>query len=148
MTDVLAKSKGSSNPHNLVKATILALRGIERVVINEHLKGDLVKFYGVAGTDFFYWFYPQEGNHSKFGLEEINGAPSGIPFSEEGLHQLCSDAAKVLDVTVYGGDCIVAPDGTIRIIDFNDWPSFAPCRQEAAKEIGGIIIRKVENVGL
>lgn len=29
-----------------------ALRGIERVVINEHLKGDLVKFYGVAGTDF------------------------------------------------------------------------------------------------
>ena len=41
-----------------------------------------------------------------------------------------------------------APDGTIRIIDFNDWPSFAPCRQEAAKEIGGIIIRKVENVGL
>ena len=125
-----------------------ALRGIERVVINEHLKGDLVKFYGVAGTDFFYWFYPQEGNHSKFGLEEINGAPSGIPFSEEGLHQLCSDAAKVLDVTVYGGDCIVAPDGTIRIIDFNDWPSFAPCRQEAAKEIGGIIIRKVENVGL
>ena len=25
VTDVLAKSKGSSNPHNLVKATILAL---------------------------------------------------------------------------------------------------------------------------
>ena len=36
---------------------------------------------------------------------------------KRGLHQLCSDAAKVLDVTVYGGDCIVAPDGTIRIID-------------------------------
>ncbi len=25
VTDVLAKSKGSSNPHNLVKATVLAL---------------------------------------------------------------------------------------------------------------------------
>ena len=28
ITDVLAKSKGSSNPHNLVKATIMALEGL------------------------------------------------------------------------------------------------------------------------
>lgn len=28
VTDVLAKSKGSSNPHNLVKATIVALSGL------------------------------------------------------------------------------------------------------------------------
>ena len=28
ITDVIAKSKGSSNPHNLVKATILALSQI------------------------------------------------------------------------------------------------------------------------
>ena len=28
VTDVLAKSKGSSNPHNLVKATIIALSGM------------------------------------------------------------------------------------------------------------------------
>ncbi len=34
------------------------LRGIKRAVINRHLDGDLIKFYGVAGTDFFYWFYP------------------------------------------------------------------------------------------
>lgn len=121
-----------------------ALRGIERVVINEHLKGDLIKFYGVAGTDFFFWFYPQESNHSKFGLEEINGAPTGIPFSKEALQQLCNDAARVLNVHVYGGDCIVAPDGTIRIIDFNDWPSFAPCRKEAAKAIGQAILQEIK----
>ena len=41
------------------------LRGIKRAVINRHLDGDLIKFYGVAGTDFFYWFYPFENNHSK-----------------------------------------------------------------------------------
>lgn len=35
-----------------------ALRDIPNAVINEHLVGDLVKFYGVYGTDFFYWFYP------------------------------------------------------------------------------------------
>ncbi len=122
-----------------------ALRGIERVVINEHLKGDLIKFYGVAGTDFFYWFYPQEEKHSKFGLEAINGAPHGIPFSLEELEQLCKDAARVLQVHVYGGDCIVSPDSGIRIIDFNDWPSFAPCRKEASKAIGETILQVFNN---
>lgn len=122
-----------------------ALRGIERVVINEHLKGDLIKFYGVAGTDFFYWFYPQEGGHSKFGLEAINGAPHGIPFSLDDLRQLCEDAARVLQVHVYGGDCIVSPDSSIRIIDFNDWPSFAPCRKEASKAIGETILKAFKN---
>ena len=53
-----------------------AIRGIPSAVINEHLVGDLVKFYGVAGTDFFYWFYPSNMHHSKFGLEVINGRGS------------------------------------------------------------------------
>lgn len=120
-----------------------ALRGIERVVINKHLQGDLVKFYGVTGTDFFYWFYPQAGSHSKFGLESINGAPQGISFSEADLRTICNDSARLLKVNVYGGDCIVSPDGIIRIIDFNDWPSFAPCRQEAAKAIGQTILKEI-----
>lgn len=121
-----------------------ALRGIERVVINEHLKGDLIKFYGVSDTDFFHWFYPYEGHHSKFGLEEINGPTAGIPFSLDTLRKVCNDAARVLQVQVYGGDCIVSSDGSIRIIDFNDWPSFAPCRKEATVAIGQAILRKVK----
>ncbi len=122
-----------------------ALRGIGRVVINEHLTGDLIKFYGVNGTDFFYWFYPYNMKHSKFGLEKINGAPVGIPFSEDTLKGICSRAASALNVDVYGGDAIVDEDGTMRIIDFNDWPSFAPCRDEAARAIAEIIVRKIEN---
>ena len=44
-----------------------AIRGIPSAVINEHLVGDLVKFLtGLAGTDFFYWFYPSNMHHSKF----------------------------------------------------------------------------------
>ncbi len=121
-----------------------ALRGIDRVVVNEHLKGDLIKFYGVAGTDFFHWFYPYNGHHSKFGLEEINGTPVGITFSESDLKRLCDEAARVLKVQVYGGDCIVAPDGSIRVIDFNDWPSFAPCREEASKAIAQVILQESE----
>ena len=110
-------------------------RGIPSAVINEHLVGDLVKFYGVAGTDFFYWFYPSNMHHSKFGLEVINGTAKGIPFDEAQLRLLCHKAAEVLSIHIYGGDCIVSEDGVMRIIDFNDWPSFAPCREEAAPNI-------------
>lgn len=118
-----------------------AIRGIERAVINEHLVGDLVKFYGVAGTDFFYWFYPSNHHHSKFGLEQINGTAKGIPFDEVSLQQICHEAAGVLGIYIYGGDCIVSDDGRMRLIDFNDWPSFAPCRETAAPYIAQCIRR-------
>ena len=111
-----------------------ALRGIHTAVINEHLVGDLVKFYGVTGTDFFYWFYPNT-QHSKFGYEKINGDAHAITFDKEYLRRLCHDAAGILNLQIYGGDCIIDEDGTIRLIDFNDWPSFTPCRIEAAPHI-------------
>ncbi len=117
-----------------------AIRGIPTAVINEHLVGDLIKFYGVTGTDFFYWFYPSNLHHSKFGLEVINGTAKGIPFAEAQLQQMCNDAAKVLNIHIYGGDCIVSEDGDIRLIDFNDWPSFAPCRDDAAPHIAKRIL--------
>ncbi|MEI3157554.1 MAG: hypothetical protein V8T07_07630 [Muribaculaceae bacterium] len=120
------------------------LRGIKRAVINRHLVGDLIKFYGVRDTHFFYWFYPFDEGHSKYGHEAVNGHSRGIEFDVAGLRHICQQAADVLDVIVYGGDCIVDPDGTIRIIDFNDWPSFAPCRQEAAPHIAKAIIKKIK----
>jgi len=118
-----------------------AIRGIKKAVINEHLVGDLLKFYGVAGTDFFYWFYPSDLNHSKFGLEKINGTSHENHFSKENLYQLCDKAAKILNVQIYGGDCIIDESGAIRLIDFNDWPSFAPCRDQAAPYITACIER-------
>lgn len=109
------------------------MRGVTSVVVNEHLKGDLVKFYGVGGTDFFYWFYPSKcGHRSKFGLEVINGDARGLGFDAEALKQEADKAAAMLGVPVYGGDCVIGEDGSVRIIDFNDWPSFAPCRDEAS----------------
>ena len=120
------------------------LRGIKRAVINRHLVGELIKFYGVRDTPFFYWFYPFDEGHSKYGHEAVNGHSRGIEFDVAGLRHICQQAADVLDVIVYGGDCIVDPDGTIRIIDFNDWPSFAPCRQEAAPHIAKAIIKKIK----
>jgi len=125
-----------------------ASRGIDTAVINEHLTGDLIKFYGVAGTGFFHWFYPDIQNHSKFGLEVINGKATGTLFDVSVLKNICNQAAKVLNIYIYGGDGVIDHRGNIKIIDFNDWPSFAPCRTEAAFYIVQCIkeqIRKKSN---
>ena len=120
-----------------------ALRHINTAVINEHLEGDLVKFYGVAGSDFFYWFYPDEHCHSKFGWESINGKAKGIPFDVDKLIAICNLASSALNVDIYGGDGVVLKDGSVKIIDFNDWPSFAPCRALAAPYIARCIMEKI-----
>lgn len=118
-------------------------RNIPVAVVNEHLVGDLVKFYGVQGTDFFYSFYPTEQSHSKFGLEAINGETRGFPFDVKLLQAYANKAAEVLNVPIYGGDCVVSSTGEIRIIDFNDWPSFARCRVEAGPEIAKCIYNRI-----
>ena len=104
-----------------------------------------MKFYGVQGTDYFFWFYPYDAGHSKYGLEAINGKSRGIKFDEAELRRICEEASEALDVKIYGGDCIIDPDGSIRIIDFNDWPSFAPCRKEAAPHIAKCIFNTIKN---
>ncbi len=120
------------------------LRGIKRAVINRHLVGDLIKFYGIQGSPFFFWFYPFDEGHSKYGHEAINGKSRGIEFDHDRLRSICQQASEVLDVKIYGGDCIVSPEGEIRIIDFNDWPSFAPCRNEAAPHIAKCVINSIK----
>lgn len=120
------------------------LRGIPRAVINRHLAGDLVKFYGVSGRPFFHWFYPFDEGHSKYGCEAVNGKSQGIPFDERELEDMCQRASEILNVRIYGGDCIIDPDGSIRIIDFNDWPSFAPCRADGSVAIAECVMNAVE----
>ncbi len=121
------------------------LRGIKRAVINVHLEGDLLKFYGVRGTPFFFWFYPFDEGHSKYGNEAINGKSRGIEFDIKELKDICARAADELNVEIYGGDCIVSPDGKMHIIDFNDWPSFAPCRTQAAPHIAKRVLALVKD---
>lgn len=120
-------------------------RGINRAVISRHLQGDLVKFYGVVGQPFFYWFYPYEDHHSKYGNEEINGVSHHLEFDAEALKEMCMHTAEIFDIKIYGGDCIVDQDGSFRLIDFNDWPSFAPCRKEASVHIAKAILNLANN---
>ena len=36
-------------------------------------------------------------------------------------------------------EAIVRADGSFCVIDFNDWPSFSRCREEAAEAIASLI---------
>ncbi|MDD7319155.1 MAG: hypothetical protein SOZ80_04510 [Prevotella sp.] len=122
---------------NLVLANFRK-RGIVDVVITAHVVGDLVKFYGVSGTGFFRTFYPTDYGDTKFGCELLNGASSHHYFNLCSLKESAEKLADIVGLQVYGGDCIVRSDGTFAIIDFNDWPSFSRCREEAAVAIASL----------
>ena len=117
-----------------IKSTFMQ-RGITDVVTQAHVKGDVVKFYGVEGTDFFRYYYSGDDTETKFGDEERNGKPQYYPFSSSDLQTDAEKLACLLQTSIYGGDAIIQEDGSYVIIDFNDFPSFSKCRKEAAKAI-------------
>lgn len=117
-----------------IKSTFMQ-RGITDVVTQAHVKGDVVKFYGVEGTGFFRYYYSGDDTETKFGDEERNGKPQYYSFSSSNLQADAEKLACLLQTPIYGGDAIVREDGCYVIIDFNDFPSFSKCRKEAAKAI-------------
>lgn len=119
-------------------------RGIINIVEQAHVKGDVVKFYGVEGTGFFRYYYSGDDTETKFGDEERNGKPQYYPFSSSDLQTDAEKLACLLQTPIYGGDAIVREDDSYVIIDFNDFPSFSRCREEAAKAIVERMKRKVE----
>jgi glutathione synthase/RimK-type ligase-like ATP-grasp enzyme len=110
-------------------------RDIKEAILQEHLDGDTVKFYAVQESDLFHWYYLNGVYHTKFDVKK--------------LRQLASASASILGLYVYGGDAIIGRDSSVTIIDINDWPSFAPVREQASQHIAELIYRKArEHVGL
>jgi len=106
-----------------------AQRGIGRAALQAHRAGDEIKFYGVAGGAFFHWFY--------------SGTAEKYPFDSARLQELGNAAAAVAGLDIFGGDVIVSPEGELTLIDLNDWPSFAPCRERASYAIADHISKRV-----
>ncbi|HYJ06050.1 MAG TPA: hypothetical protein VEX43_13015 [Chthoniobacterales bacterium] len=103
-------------------------RGIEMAALQAHRAGDEIKFYGVA-DGFFHWFY--------------SGEAEKYPFSFAQLETLARQAATAAGLDIFGGDVIVSTAGELTLIDLNDWPSFAPCRERASYAIADFITRRV-----
>jgi hypothetical protein len=106
-----------------------AKRGIDLAALQTHRAGDEIKFYGVAGGGFFHWLY--SGDVQKY------------PFNFVALEDLAHRAATAAGLHIFGGDVIVSPSGELTLIDLNDWPSFAPCRERASHAIADFITRRV-----
>jgi hypothetical protein len=117
------------------KSDEMMARGVFVTEVRAHVSGDLVKFYGVRGTDFFRCYYPGDDGDWKFPDEARNGRPHHYAYDAVRLHELMDEAAATIHLDVYGGDCIIRPDGQPVLIDLNDWPSFSRCREEAAVAI-------------
>ena len=115
-------------------------RGVSECVVSPHVPGDLVKFYGV-GTTFFQLFYPSDDGISKFGDEKRNGAAHHYAFDAESLHKETVRLSQLVGVEVFGGDAIIDEHGQFYIIDFNDWPSFSRCREDAAVAIAQCVAK-------
>lgn len=121
----------------------LAAKGCKDALFFNHIAGDIIKFYGIQDEDFFRWYYP-DPTSTKFGLEKINGKQQKYQFKTEKLRKIAFQAAKALNIKIFGGDCIITREGEIYIIDLNDFPSFTAYRDEAAKKIATTIVKKDE----
>jgi hypothetical protein len=99
-------------------------RGIRRVALQEHVPGPVVKFYGVADGEFFRYYGADAG-------------PGGSrpQVDERRLRALAFAAARELRLDVFGGDVALRSPADPVLIDLNDWPSFAPFREEAGRHI-------------
>ena len=106
----------------------LAARGIARAVLQPHVPGDLIKFYGIGGGGphrepaWFRWFHHKD--------QQL----AGNAVDGNRLGRLARQAAGALGLEIYGGDMIATADGLV-LLDLNAWPSFALFRDEAAPVI-------------
>ena len=101
--------------------THFARRGVQLAFVQQEVVGEVVKFYGVSGGEYFATI-AESGAHLTDAQTRALNHSTGI-------------AAAALGLEVWGGDAVFNGD-SFSIIDFNDWPSFSRVRAEAARAIG------------
>ncbi len=95
--------------------------GVRDLLVQDHVEGPVVKFYGIGGQRFFRAYLESSG-------EEVTAKMAS-------LWAFAAQAAAVLGLQVYGGDAVLTADSGPVLIDFNDWPSFSRCSRSAGQAI-------------
>jgi hypothetical protein len=138
----------ATEPHDVIYAATeegwrealhgFAERGIPYVVAQEHVPGDLVKFYGVrdamapAEANWFEWFYHRDKGMLGYSFEALD------------LRRAAFGAAAALGLEIFGGDAIIQADGEPVIVDINAWPSYARYRDHAAQAIADLLTERFQ----
>lgn len=120
----------------------MASRGIRQAVLQSHVPGDLIKFYGIGDPGlvqgqppWFRWFYHKE--------QQL----TGHRFDQDVLASIAQRAAAAIGLEVYGGDAIATETGALFVIDINAWPSFALYRDEASERIASYLAVRFTGAG-
>lgn len=99
---------------------------VRKVLIQEHVEGRPIKFYGV-GEAYFRAFYPS-GEEATSRMRDLSS--------------LARQSADALGLEIYGGDAILTGKGDPLLVDVNDWPSFSRCRESAARAIARYVLSR------
>jgi hypothetical protein len=105
--------------------TAMRRRGIASALAQQHVAGDVFKFYAVRGA--FFAAFPPEN------------APALSAAQEAAMRALAEAGAASLELEVFGGDCVRDSQQRLWLIDLNDWPSYAHCRLGASEAIASYV---------
>lgn len=109
-------------------------RGIRKAVVSKDIPGEKIRFYGIASSEWFHCFMPYRNAATSEDSDCMQ--PSEI----QNIKDICMKAAQALRIDIFGGDMTLTPEGECLIVNFDDWPSFAPIRKEAARAIAKSVI--------
>jgi glutathione synthase/RimK-type ligase-like ATP-grasp enzyme len=105
-------------------------KAIGDILVQEHVNGPVVKFYGVGRREYFKAYLAADG-------EEITPAA-------DRLWDVARQAARAVGLEVYGGDAVLTEINGPVLIDLNDWPSFSRCCHSAAESIAAYVGAKFQ----
>jgi glutathione synthase/RimK-type ligase-like ATP-grasp enzyme len=116
-------------------------RNVSEVILQEHFDGELFKFYGIRNS-FFTIRHMGKTTINRYNFLEGDHKPL---FDCAKMEKLANQAAELLELDFFGGDCIVTESGQYHLIDFNDWPSFRTCVKDATPKMIEYALNKFKN---
>lgn len=112
-------------------------RKISSAVVSRDIPGEKIRCYGIASSGWFHCFMPFREDPHLLEENDDNGLYSRVK-------DICMRAASILKVDIFGCDLVLSDAGECYLVNFDDWPSFAPIRKEAAKAIAKSIMARVK----